>query len=166
MNTAQFWIESLQLSQHPEGGWFREVYRADESGREEHLPRRFSGDRSFSTAIYFLLSGDDFSTFHRIQQDELWHFYAGDPLTIHVIDLAGEYSTKVVGRDIHAGQELIVVVKAGCLFGAALENEGSFALVGCTVAPGFDFADLEMPSREALLRQHPRHRQVIEKLTR
>jgi len=166
MNDSQRWIESLQLQEHPEGGWFRESYRASESIPAECLPDRFNGDRCFCTAIYFLLKGTDFSALHRIRQDELWHFYDGSPLTIHMIDSAGAYSTVKLGRNIESGEALAVVVNAGWLFGATVSDPRSWTLVGCTVAPGFEFADFEMPGRTQLLEQYPQHRHVIEQLTR
>jgi hypothetical protein len=130
------------------------------------LPPRFGGDRAFSTAIYFLLVGDDFSALHRIRQDEIFHFYDGSALLLHVIDPHGSYSMVKVGRDLSAGQLPQAVVKAGSLFGATVSDPRSYSLVGCTVAPGFDFADFEMPDREELCRQFPQHRPVIERLTR
>jgi hypothetical protein len=166
MSGAQLWIDGLQLRRHPEGGWFRETYRSEEVLAGAALPPRFGGDRAFSTAIYFLLDGEDFSALHRIKQDEAWHFYDGSPVTLHVIDPEGTYSTIKVGRDLRAGEVPQAVVKAGCLFGATVNDIRSYALVGCTVAPGFDFADFEMPSREELCRLYPRHRQLVERLTR
>ena len=166
MNDANLWIESLQLQQHPEGGWFREVYRSHESIHRQCLPSRFSGERAFSTAIYFLLNKSEFSAFHRIQQDELWHFYDGTSLTIHMIDLAGTYATTKLGKDLPSGEQPLAVVQAGYLFGATVTDPESFALVGCTVAPGFDFEDFEMPGRQQLLDQFPQHDQIIKKLTR
>lgn len=166
IGNAQQWIDALQLGPHPEGGWYREVYRAEETISRESLPSRFSSDRRFSTAIYFLLQGGEFSAFHRIRQDELWHFYDGTSLTIHQIDPAGQYTAAPLGRDLAAGERPLVVAPAGWLFGATLNEADSFALVGCTVAPGFDFADFEMPSRGQLLRRYPRHRAIIERLTK
>jgi len=171
MNDAEHWIQALELRQHPEGGWFREVYRAEETIPHGNLPSRFTGDRSFSTAIYFLLRDTDVSALHRIHQDELWHFYDGASLTIHRIDPAGNYSAVKVGRNIRASEHLLAVVQAGWLFGATVNAEQgndsrSYALVGCTVAPGFDFADFEMPGRQQLLEQYPQHRQLIERLAR
>ena len=166
MNSAEQWIQTLQLNPHPEGGWFREIYRANGTISHQSLPTRFSGDRHFSTAIYFLLNMADFSAFHRIKQDELWHFYDGASLTIHMIDLTGNYSVVKLGRNIQAGETLVTVVKAGWLFGATVSDNRSYGLVGCTVAPGFDFDDFEMPSRTRLLAQYPQHRGIIEKLTR
>ena len=163
---GQHWIDALELSPHPEGGWFRQVYRAGESISQEALPERFAGDRCFSTAIYFLLQAADFSAFHRIGQDELWHFYDGSSVTIHVIDENGEYSTIGLGRDVESDEEFIAVVRGGCLFGATLNDPDSYALVGCTVAPGFDYFDFVMPSRADLERRYPDHTDIIERLTR
>ena len=166
MLKAADWIADLQLNPHPEGGFFRETYRCPETIAQAHLPPRFSGPRSFVTAIYFLLRSQDFSALHRIRQDEIWHFYDGTTLLIDVIDPRGALSTIRLGRNARAGEALQAVVTGGCLFGARVEAADSFALVGCTVAPGFDFADFEMPSRAALLAQYPQHRAAIERLTR
>jgi hypothetical protein len=163
---AQAWIERLQLRRHPEGGWFRETYRSDEILSRAALPPRFGGDRAFSTAIYFLLEGEDFSALHRIRQDEIFHFYDGSALTLHMIDPGGNYATVKLGRDLAAGESPQAIVAAGSLFGATVNDPRSYALVGCTVAPGFDFADFSMPSREELCRQLPQHRQIVERLTR
>lgn len=166
MSDAEQWIEHLQLKPHPEGGFFRETYRASESITQADLPERFGGDRAFSTAIYFLLRSGDFSALHRIKSDEVWHFYAGSTLTIHVINSQDEHTPIRLGTDIAAHAVPQAVVAAGDLFGARVEDPNTFALVGCTVAPGFDFADFLMPSRGELLQQYPRHRDVIERLTR
>jgi predicted cupin superfamily sugar epimerase len=166
MRGAQGWIDGLQLRRHPEGGWFRETYRAAEVLAGSVLPPRFGGDRAFSTAIYFLLEGEDFSALHRLKQDEVWHFYDGTSLMLHSIDPAGRYSTVQVGRDLEAGEAPQAVTPAGWLFGATVKDRGSYALMGCTVAPGFDFADFEMPTREELCRWYPQHQPIVERLTR
>jgi predicted cupin superfamily sugar epimerase len=166
MNSARRWIDTLHLQRHPEGGSYRETYRAAEALAQATLPARFGGDRAFSTAIYFLLEGDDFSALHRIKQDEVWHFYDGSSLTVHVIDPAGNYTALRVGRDLDRGELPQAVVAAGCLFGATVNEPNSYALAGCTVAPGFDFADMEMPGREELCRLYPQHRELIDRLTR
>jgi predicted cupin superfamily sugar epimerase len=166
MPTAQEWIKNLNLRPHPEGGYFRETYRSHETIAHSHLPGRFAGDRTFSTAIYFLLQGDDFSALHRLKSDEVWHFYDGTSLTITVIAPDGELSVIHLGTDVHAGHVPQAVVRAGCLFGSHVSEPNSYALVGCTVAPGFDFADFELPSREQLMAEYPQHRGVIERLTR
>lgn len=166
MTTAARWVERLGLVPHPEGGLYRQVYRSAELVPGAALPPRFGGDRVFSTAIYFLLQGQDFSALHRIKQDEVWHFYDGAGLTVHVLDEAGVYSTIRLGKDLDAGEEPLGVVPAGRLFGASVRDGRSWSLVGCTVAPGFDFADFEMPTRAELCRLYPQHRALIERLTR
>jgi predicted cupin superfamily sugar epimerase len=166
MPDAGQWISSLGLTPHPEGGYYREFYRSIEIMPKETLPARFGGDRAFSTAICFLLKSGDFSAFHRIKQDEVWHHYDGSSVTIHVIDPAGRYSTVKVGKNLQDGELPQGVVAAGCFFGATVNDPGSFALVGCTVAPGFDFADFERPDRKELLQNFAQHQSIIENLTR
>lgn len=163
---AWFWIEKLRLERHPEGGFFRETYRSGEKIPASALPRCFEGPRSFSTAIYFLLSGNDFSAFHRIKSDELWHFYAGSPLAIHIIDQIGEHHQLMLGSDPDRGELFQTFVKGGDWFGACLVQPDSFALVGCTVAPGFDFRDFEMADSELMIKKYPQHAEIIRKLTR
>jgi hypothetical protein len=165
MTTAAEWIDQLQLTRHPEGGWYRETYRSDESIPREALPPRFSGARVFSTAIYFLLQDNEFSALHRIKQDEVWHFHDGGTLIISVIDESGESTARRLGRDFKNGDSPQLVVRGGCWFGAALAEPSGFALMSCTVAPGFDFADFEMPSRHDLLKMFPQHCDLIERLT-
>jgi predicted cupin superfamily sugar epimerase len=163
---AKDWIEALQLRPHPEGGYYRESYRSPETIARAHLPSRFSGDRSFATSIYFLLQGSEFSALHRIKQDEVWHFHEGGSLTISVIDPGGNLTSIRLGKNVQAGEVLQAVVPAGSLFGARPGESSTYALVGCTVAPGFDFADLEMPSRQELVALYPQHQSIIEQLTR
>lgn len=163
---AAYWIEKLGLSPHPEGGCFRQTYRAETEIAREALPAGFAGARAASTGIYFLLDGESFSALHRLRSDEMWHFYAGGALVVSVIDGLGRYSEIMLGSDAEAGEVFQAVVKAGCWFGARMRDAGAFALVGCTVAPGFEFADFEMASREELVREWPEHRRAIEGLTR
>lgn len=165
MQDAAYWIQHLELEPHPEGGFYKQVYRAQESISQNALPSRFSGNRSFATSIYFLLSGNDVSKFHRIKSDELWHFYAGSSLTVYMIDEASEQTQFVLGGDYEAGECFQNVVHAGRWFGAALNKTNSFALIGCTVAPGFDFADFELAEQANLLKQYPQHEQLIKRLT-
>ena len=129
------------------------------------LPARFNGDHVFSTCIYFLLVKKEFSKFHRIQQDEVWHFYEGSSLTIHVIDRKGAYFPLRLGRSIKDGDRFQAVVRAGCWFAAAVNDPHAYALVGCTVAPGFDFDDFEMADRDRLSQLYPEHKEIIEKYT-
>jgi len=165
MINAEYLIKKLGLKRHPEGGYFKETYRSSEVILKHALPARFNGDRVFSTCIYFLLNKKEFSGFHAIQQDELWHFYEGSSLTIHIIDQKGAYSTLKLGRNIENGDSFQAVVRAGCWFAATVNNTEAYALVGCTVAPGFDFADFEMADRDRLSEIHPQHRDIIEKYT-
>ena len=163
---AAFWIERLALVPHPEGGYFRETYRAAESIPKDGLPARFDAPRALSTAIYFLLTADEFAALHRLRSDEVWHFYVGSPLELVTIDPEGRLAVVTLGADPERGEILQAVVPAGLWLGAALAGGGSFALVGCTVAPGFDFNDFELGKRAALLRRYPQHRVLVERLTR
>lgn len=158
-------INQLELARHPEGGWYRETYRSDVQVAAAALPERFSGERSCSTAIYFLLEQGDFSSFHRIKSDELWHYYAGAAVLIHLITPEGAATTLQLGPDPGQGQQFQVVIPAGCWFGAEPADEG-FSLVGCTVAPGFDFADFELAERQTLLDRYPAQAPLITRLTR
>jgi predicted cupin superfamily sugar epimerase len=163
--TSQFYVDSLSMQPHPEGGYFAETYRSGETVAASALPDRFAGDRVFSTAIYFLLESHHVSALHRIQADEVWHFYAGGPLDVFVIDSAGNLSVIHLGPDLASGQVFQAVVPAGCWFGSKPAPGTPFSLVGCTVAPGFDFADFELADRATLLAQFPQHQFIIEQLT-
>ena len=165
MKSAEYWIEKLKLQKHPEGGWFKEVYKSDEKILKDHLHKRFAGDRHHSTSIYFLLSGNEFSAFHRIKSDELWHFYEGSAITVHMIDGKGRYSRALVGNDFDNGEAFQFVVPHGVWFASELSDKNSYALAGCTVSPGFDFEDFEMGEREEMARMFPEHKEIIERLT-
>lgn len=164
--TAEELISRLNLARHPEGGWYRETYRAAGVIPGSFLPEQFTGDRSFCTAIYFLLERGGISALHRIKSDELWHFYSGAAVTVHVITPQGDYYHLKLGADLAAGESFQAMVPAGCWFGAEAAAEGVFSLVGCTVAPGFDFTDFEMGLRAQLLRQFPSHGVIINRLTK
>ena len=156
---AAAWIGLLDLAPHPEGGYYRETYRSADT-----IPTA-GGPRALSTAIYFLLPGDQVSALHRIRSDEVWHFYAGSALTLFVIHRGHLVRTRL-GPDADAGERFQTLVPAGAWYGAAVDDPASYALVGGTVAPGFDFADFELGPRAALTREFPQHRAVIERLTR
>jgi uncharacterized protein len=164
--SAAYWVEKYQMQAHPEGGYFTETYRAAGQIPQAALPEAFAGDRSFSTAIYFLLEGHHFSALHRIQADELWHFYAGDPLEVFVIyPDSGRLEIIRLGPDPEAGEVFQAMVPAGTWFGSKPAAGAAYSLVGCTVAPGFDFADFELAERNTLLGEFPQHREVIVSLT-
>lgn len=158
-------IERLGLIRHPEGGWYRETYRSAEMIPAGGLPGRFDGERAFCTAIYFLLGKHDISALHRIKSDEMWHYYAGAALTVHLISPGGEHRSFTMGPDLAGGEAYQAVVPAGCWFGAEVTGSGEYSLVGCTVAPGFDFADFEMGNRSDLLKQFPGHEEIIRRLS-
>lgn len=166
MKNVQSIIRSLNLLPHPEGGYFKETYRSSGNIPQSALTNNFSGDRNYCTGIYFLLTSDNFSAFHRIKQDEMWHFYSGSTLYVHIIDEKGTYTRVEVGIDLENGQQPQFVVPAGCWFASSVKDKDSYSLVGCTVAPGFDFDDFELAERSALINQYPAHESIITTLTR
>ncbi|HMO61230.1 MAG TPA: cupin domain-containing protein [Ferruginibacter sp.] len=159
-------IKKYQLQPHPEGGWYKETYRSREYIAQAALPGRFSGSRPFSTAIYFLLEQGNFSAFHKIQSDECWHFYAGQALEILVIDEVGSLHRITLGSDAEAGELFQYVVPAGCWFASRPAAGSRFCFVGCTVAPGFDFADFELAGAAALTAAYPEYATWIQALCR
>lgn len=163
--SAKDYIRLLNLQAHPEGGYYRETYRDQNSYPLQDI-NGINGERNFSTAIYFLVEKENFSALHRIKSDEVWHFYAGDALEVIEIDERGELRFTKVGHHLEKGEVFQYVVKAGNWFGSRLAEGGNFALVGCTVSPGFDFADFEMAEREKLLAAFPQYTNTILALTR
>lgn len=158
-------VAKLEMLSHPEGGFYKEVYRSEGLILKEGLDG-FTGNRNFCTSIYFLLTCDNFSAFHRIKQDEVWHFYKGSPLYVHVIDQDGNYVRHEIGMDLENNLEPQLTVPSGCWFASSVKNENDYSFVGCTVAPGFDFEDFEMAERNQLIAEFPQHKEVIESLTR
>lgn len=156
---AKFWIEKLKLQPHPEGGHFREVYRSDEVIFKENLPKRYQGDRSFSTSIYFLLERGEVSAFHRIKSDETWYFHNGDSLEIYIIDQGGSLHRKTLGVNIEKGDLPQITIERGSWFAA--RTIGGFTLVGCNVSPGFVFEDFEMGELSKLLKLYPKHEKIL-----
>ncbi len=167
---ADYYVETFSMTAHPEGGYFAETYRSAEVIPQAALPDRFQGTRTFGTAIYFLLECHQISALHRIQSDEIWHFYAGLPLEISVISPAGDLTIIRLGNRPDRGEVFQAVVRAGCWFGSKPASDSTaiddtFSFVGCTVAPGFDFADFELADRATLLAEFPQHQIVIDGLT-
>lgn len=156
-------IETLKLIPHPEGGWYKETYRSDLTVEGEAVESRYGGKRNAATSIYFLLVEGTFSAFHQIVSDEQWHFYEGDPVEIHVIDSLCQHQIHLLGP-LNESSSPQLLVNGGDLFGSRVVK--GYALVGCTVAPGFDFNDFEMPAQEVLLEQYPEHQQIIRELSR
>jgi len=162
---ANYYIDKLNLTTHIEGGAFKETYRSRVLIAQKNLPGDFNGDRNASTAIYFLLKHGQFSALHKIASDELWHFYDGDPLCIYEITTDGELKKHLLGKNLENGESFQCVVEAGSWFGSRCEVENGFSLVGCTVAPGFDFEDFTLANRDILSKEFPQHSILIEELT-
>ncbi len=157
-------IQSLNLQPHPEGGYYKETYRSKGHVDSDSLPQNIDGDRNYSTSIYYLLCSNDFSVFHRIKQDEVWHFYKGSSITIHMLTKTGAYKKQVVGNNISKEEQPQFVVEAGDWFAVTVNESDTYSLLGCTVSPGFDFADFELANKEEMLDQYPNYKGVINKL--
>jgi hypothetical protein len=166
MDSIEQIIRELKLVPHPEGGYYRETYRSKMMISEKELGKPFEGSRNVSTCIYFLLTKDVFSAFHKINQDEIWHFYDGNPIHLHMISPEGEYSCVTIGRDFSKGEVPQYMVPAGYWFGSRLAENKAYSLLGCTVSPGFDFKDFDLPSRNELTDRFPQHSKIIQELTR
>jgi predicted cupin superfamily sugar epimerase len=165
MNSKEALIQKLALQAHPEDGYYKEVYRSEGEIPAQVLPPEFGGSRNYCTSIYYMLTHDTFSAFHRIKQDEIWHFYDGSAIELHVISPTGEHSQHLIGSNVLQNEQPQVVVPAGYWFAAKTTGK-DYSLAGCTVAPGFSFKDFELPKREKLVKQFPQHRDVIERFTR
>jgi uncharacterized protein len=150
----------------PEGGYFRETYRSRESLAAGRLPARYRSKRALSTTIYFLLTPDTFSAIHRIKSDEVYHFYAGDPVELQLLYPPGKAKRVVLGSDLLRGQRPQFIIPRGVWQGARLVPGGTWSLLGTTVAPGFEYADFELGDRKILLRSHPDRARQITALTR
>jgi predicted cupin superfamily sugar epimerase len=164
-DTARSIIERLGLKPHPEGGFYREIYRSPLVLGHPAIPPGRGRERRGSTSIYFLLAAGQISAFHRLRwSDEIWHLYAGGPLELHTIDGDGRHALRLLARDLERG-EPVGVVPGGCWQAARLAEGAPWALSGCTVAPGFEFDDFEMPPRAALVESYPAHAALIRELT-
>ena len=158
-------IEKLQLQPHPEGGFYKETYRANEHISADALPGRYQSERSFSTAIYYLLTEDTCSNLHKVETDELFHFYCGDPVSMLMLNADGSSEEIVIGNEILAEQHPQHLVTRGTWQGSSLLPGGSFALLGATVAPGFDFSDFTLGEFETLSKAYPNQIERIRQLT-
>lgn len=162
MNTTRIkeLVLHLHLQPHPEGGFYGETYRS-----VLRVPTD-KGDRPASTAIYFLLTTNQFSAFHRIKSDEVWHHYEGDTVFIHVLHPDEEYECICLGKITESGEVQQAVVPAGAWFASESVGPSGYALVGCTVAPGFDFEDFELADRQVLSAAYPQYQDLVARLTR
>ena len=166
INSIEDIVRKLKLEPHPEGGYFKETYRSLGEIKQDSLDQNYGGKRNYSTCIYFLLTSDNFSAFHRIKQDEIWHFYDGSPIRLHIISELGIYRDHVIGRNLSNRETPQLVVPGGSWFAAEVINSNTFSLVGCTVSPGFSFEDFELKARKELISLFPEEAEIIAKLTR
>jgi predicted cupin superfamily sugar epimerase len=164
MNTADYFIKNLNMTPHPEGGFYKEIYASEENITSNDLKVDFEGSRILWTSIYFLLRDGEVSNFHRLKSDEMWYYHSGSPLTIYMISPEGELITEQLGLDIEHGEKPQILVPKNYIFGSAMNHEG-YALVGCMVSPGFEFRDFELFKRNELIAKYPQHQQIIQKLT-
>lgn len=166
--TAEEVKRLLGLQPHPrEGGWFVQTYAAEERiGTTMFEDRRYADSRRTGTAIYYLLEPDTFSEMHRLRSDEIFHFYAGDPIEMLQLLPDGSGRTVVIGNDLAAGQRPQLLVERGVWQGSRLIAGGRWALLGCTVSPGFEYEDYESGAREELRARWPAWEQMIGELTR
>ncbi|MHC4187679.1 MAG: cupin domain-containing protein [Planctomycetota bacterium] len=166
MITADKIIEFFNMKPLPEeGGYYKETYRAPVTLSQTSIPKRYNGQRSFSTAILYLLTPKTFSALHRLKSDEIFHFYLGDPVTMLQLRADGNNEVITLGKDIMNNQRVQVIVPAGTWQGMFLNTGGKFALLGTTMAPGFEFEDFELAQKEKLIEQYPNQRQFIHKLS-
>jgi predicted cupin superfamily sugar epimerase len=164
MQSAEYWISKLGMQKHPEGGYFVETYRSDEIIPKNCLNERYPSDRNISTTIYFLLTKDSPSKFHRIKSDEFWFYHQGGTLEIKIIDKEGNLESKKLGVNFDSYERLQHYIPQNNWFGAEV-IEGDYVLISCTVAPGFDFSDFEIGNRNSLIGEYPNHTEIINRLT-
>lgn len=165
MNQADFWIRTLNLESHPEGGYFREIFRSEEYIHQEHLPPRYNGHRNFLTAIYYLLKSGQCSRFHRLQSDEVWHYCTGSPLRLYIIHKNRELESVELGSDPCQNQLFQFIVPKESWLGAQVTEENSYSLISCIMAPGFDYQDFELGCSISLMDKFPEHKEIIRYLT-
>lgn len=163
-SNARYWIDHLGLQAHPEGGYFKEVYRAEEKIPATNLPSRYSGKRNIATSIYYLLESGQVSQFHHLHSDETWVHIVGDPLTLHQFVPGKGFRKAILGKDLLYGQKPQHTIIRGTHFAAA--TNGSYTLAACFVAPGFDFQDFQFSKKEQLLQDFPAQKQQMEELER
>ena len=160
----QYYISKLGLEPHPEGGYFKRTFESQEQITDQELTVDFEGKRMLYTSIYFLLTSNDVSHFHRLQSDELWYYHAGSPLSVHMIDENGEYTEHKLGLDLENGEVPQVLVPKNTIFGSSVKDRETFSLVGCMVSPGFEYQDFELFTQEELLLKYPQHKEIIMKI--
>lgn len=161
MNTAEYWIQHLNLKPHPEGGFYKEEYRSSIEVQKSNLPRGFTSARKLATSIYFLLRSVDISRLHRLRSDEIWYYHTGSPITLIYIDAEGKKHKHILGNNPEKAEKLSVLIPSGCIFCASVAQKDSFGLISCVVTPGFEFDDFELFDKEDLLQAYPQHTDII-----
>ncbi len=147
---AEYIIKKLALKPHPEGGYYREIYRSEEKINSLALPKRYGGDRNFSTSIYYLLKEGEYSRLHRLKSDEIYHFYLGASVEIFLVYPKGKIETKILGNNLEEGEYPQIIVPKNVWQGLRLVGNGLFSLMGTTVSPGFDYNDFELGDEKKL----------------
>lgn len=163
MKDYQYYIEHLNMTKHPEGGYYALTYTSPFSVNCQSIDNPIAGKRPLATSIYFLIHDQDVSNFHSLKSDEMWYFHDGAPLTIAVISTEGHLTYHKLGLDLEKGEKPQILVPAGSIFGSYTTS--GYALVGCMVSCGFDFQDFNLYQREELLLRYPQHEAIIRKLT-
>jgi len=158
MKDANYWVNQLHLLPHPEGGFYKEMFRSEKN----FVPSEINASRNYITSIYFLIEAENVSHFHSIQQDELWYYHDGAALIVYILNENGKLEEIKIGPNPENGEVLQAVVPANKIFGSL--SSGAFSLVSCVVAPGFDFADFKLYPKKELLERFPQHKTIIEKL--
>jgi predicted cupin superfamily sugar epimerase len=172
--TAQYWIDHLNLQPHPEGGYYKEVFRSQKlvlrtdsigfNSKKAAFNTDYDANKSAITSIYYLLEAGDFSAFHRLASDELWYFHNGEPLHIHVINLQGIHTILELS-DSETGV-LQAIIPPNTWFASEIASKTGYVLVSCAVAPGFEFTEFEMAKKGELITQHPQLQTILNKLCR
>ncbi len=157
-------LDKFNMKVHPEGGYFGDGFRSTEFLRSDQLPKRYSGPRNVYSSIYFMVTKDRPSRFHRLKTDEIWHFYSGDTLTLHLIHDHGKYECIELGnREEHERFQFLAPkntwLAAGC------NGKEGYSLMGCSLAPGFEYDDFELADKEQLLKEYPQIEAIISEFT-
>jgi len=163
MYTAEYWIQHLKLKPHPEGGFFKEIYRSGTEINKENLPIGFNSSRRLTTSIYYLLRSGDISKMHRLKSDELWYYHSGSALRIYCIDHEGKKHTRLLGSNFEKTEHYCELIPAGNIFAAEVVDSSGYSLVSCVVSPGFEYQDFELFEKEDLIQAYPKHLDLFEK---
>ena len=166
MKKAEHWIQHLDLKPHPEGGFYKEMYRSNIEVSGKELPVGYHSQRRLATSIYYLLRSEDISRLHRLRSDELWYFHTGSTVTVYYIDTEGKKHKNLLGNNPDKAEHLSVLIPGGTLFCAEVAEPESFGLVSCVVTPGFEFEDFEMFEKDDLIQAFPKHLELIEKFSK